>query len=210
VEKIPWYASHTLRALLVAFVSQVIIWLGITDVLPTENAALLVDGVLQVVAIVATGWAGYARAAKPTPPITNVALERTHDRIRSDYDQGGFVRPLMLALMIAIAAPAVVAVSGCQAIGLQQPQSFGERYAYALGQTTALRQAATDGLKAGALKAEDAEYVLTVTDRSRALLDAARGAFVAGDVQTAEGRLSLTVQVLTQLQAYLRSKGGVA
>ena len=117
---------------------------------------------------------------------------------------------LLLGALLAVGTVGVTVLPGCAAIGLQPAKSFEEGWAYALGQTTALRQAATDGLNAGTLTADDGEYVLKVTDQSRALLDAARAAHGAGDVETAEDRLALTTQILTQLQAYLRAKGGTS
>jgi hypothetical protein len=46
--------------------------------------------------------------------------------------------------------------------------------------------------------------VLKSTDSARELLDAAKVASGGGDIQTAEGRLALATNVLTELQAYLR------
>lgn len=108
----------------------------------------------------------------------------------------------------ASALVAIVLLAACTAIGVEPARSFSAGWAYAMGQTTAIRQAATDALEAGSLSVEDAEYALRVTDQSRALLEAARAAYASGDITTADGRLTLTTQVLTQLQAYLRSKGG--
>ena len=116
------------------------------------------------------------------------------------------MRKYIAAIWLALAAP-VIGLSGCEAIGLQKAQGFEEHLAYALGQTTAVRQSAAEGVRSGALSVKDAEYVLKVTDETRAVLDAARAAYTGGDVSTAEGRLALATSILTQLQAYLRAKG---
>lgn len=138
---------------------------------------------------------------------TTLTTQEKKDEVTN---QGGFVRASMLGLLLAIGAVGVVAVPGCAAIGLQSPQTFNERYAYAISQTTGLRQTAADALTAKQISVDDAEYVLKVTDESRALLNAARAALTAGDTSTAEGRLSLATNILAQLQAYLRTKGAHA
>lgn len=95
-------------------------------------------------------------------------------------------------------------IAGCAQLGLEAPQSFEERLAYAVTQNAAARQAAANALNAGDIGKADAEYVLKTTDSGRELLDAAKVASGAGDIKTAEGRLSLATNVLTELQAYLR------
>lgn len=107
----------------------------------------------------------------------------------------------------AIAAVYVLfLVAACASVGLQSATTFDERLAYAVSQNAAVRQAAANSLDAGEIKVEDAKFVLKTTDEARTLLDAAKVASGAGDVSTAEGRLSLAVSVLSQLQTYLRAK----
>lgn len=214
MEKIKWYESTTLRALLLAFVSQVIVWTGIAENLPDGAATLLVDGILQVVAIIATAYAAWARANRANPPITEKAAQKVEAMASTPpgKSQAGFTRMSFLSLlvvagMIALTVPVVVSMQGCAQFGMQQAKSFNENVAYALGQTTALRKAATDSLTFGQLTPDDAEYVLKLTDQSRALIDAAQLAYTGGDVATAEGRLQLVIGVLTQVQSYLNSKG---
>lgn len=215
MEKIEWYQSTTLRALLVAFVSQVVVWTGIAESLPEGGAVLAVDAFLQVVAIVATGYAAWARARRANPPITDAAVRKV-EALKAEPDQSkphsqsGFLRigfALVLLAIGSIGILPVLATSGCTAIGVQQPKTFNENLAYALAQNTALRESATLSLQAGQLTADDAEYVLTLTDRSRTLIDTARLAYDGGDLTTAEGRLQLVIGVLTQVQTYLNSKG---
>lgn len=219
MEKIKWYQSTTLRALLVALVSQVIVWAGIAENLPEGSAVMAVDALLQVIAIAATGYAAWARARRVNPPITEVAVRRVEEamhahssdspavRRQAGYVQVSFATVLMAIGMIGLMPSVAVMVSGCTAVGVQQPKTFNERLAYALAQNTALREAATVSLQAGQLSADDAEYVLELTDRSRTLIDTAQFAYDGGDLTTAEGRLQLVLGVLTQVQTYLNSKG---
>lgn len=97
-------------------------------------------------------------------------------------------------------------LSACSALGIVQPQSFDQRLAYAAGVNTAVRDASTSALDGGTISSADMEHVLKLNDQTRVLLDAARAASQAGDTETAEGRLLLATNILTQLQAYLRSK----
>lgn len=107
----------------------------------------------------------------------------------------------LFALYIAV----LLMLIGCASV--QQPQSLDQRIAYAYSVHTAVLDAAATGVESGSLSKADGAEVLTLADQSRAILDAARLAAGAGDVSTAEGRLALAVGVLTQLQAYLHSKG---
>jgi hypothetical protein len=101
---------------------------------------------------------------------------------------------------------AVVALLLGACAGLTQPQTFEQRLAYAYGSHTAVQEAAASSLDAGALHSSDAESLLDVADRARTLLDAARTAYRAGDVSTAEGRLELATALLTELQQYLHRR----
>lgn len=101
---------------------------------------------------------------------------------------------------------AYLLLAGCASIGLAPATTFDERLAYAVANNAAVRQAAANSLDAGEIQLQDAQYVLKTTDETRTLLDAAKSASGAGDIQTAEGRLSVAVNVLSTLQAYLRSK----
>lgn len=91
--------------------------------------------------------------------------------------------------------------------GLAPPRGFQDSLAYAHGAHTAVLEGAAASVTAGDLSPEDGEAILEVADQARALLDAARAAYALGDIETAEGRLALSTELLRQLQAYLRSKG---
>jgi len=93
---------------------------------------------------------------------------------------------------------------GCAAF--TTPKSFDEKLAYAYGTHTAVLNAAAVSVKTGDLSAEDGEYVLKISDQCRAILDAAKLASGTGDVNTAEGQLALAVNILTELQNYLRTR----
>jgi uncharacterized membrane protein len=109
----------------------------------------------------------------------------------------GFTAALYVAFLL---------LTGCAQIGLAPASSFDQRLAYAVSQNAAVRQAAANSLNAGEIEVADAQFVLKTTDEARTLLDAARLASGTGDVSTAEGRLSVAVTVLTNLQMYLRTR----
>lgn len=104
---IPFLDSQVIRALLVALV-------GMAGLIARKMGASfddafwneLIDAALLVIATGGSLWAGWARATKPTPPITQTAAEKTAERER----QGGFARlPMLLCLLIG----ALAAVAGC-------------------------------------------------------------------------------------------------
>jgi hypothetical protein len=207
MEQIKWYQSTTLRALLVALVSQVIVWTGVAEHLPDGAATLAVDALLQVIAIAATAYAAWSRANRPNPPISEAAVRKTEAMTTARTDQGGFIRPMMLAVLLAVSVPLALGVTGCASFGIQPARSFDQNLAYAYSSHTAVLEAASNALEAGSLTVEDAEAVLALADQSRVLLDSARLAAGAGDVTTAEGRLALATNVLQQLVAYLNARG---
>lgn len=106
----------------------------------------------------------------------------------------------------ALAALACMVAMGCTALGLQQPKTFRDDYAYAIGQTAALRTAAAQSLDARQISIKDAEYVLQLTDQSRAYLDTARQVYEAGQTLEGKQKLELATAVLLQLQSFLNSR----
>lgn len=114
----------------------------------------------------------------------------------------------MRRLFYAPAIALVVAIAGCTALGMAQPQTTKERLAYAYSAHTAIQNAAADALTAGEITSADGQAVLKLADESRTVLDAARVALNAGDTSTAEGRVALATSILTELQSYLRSRKG--
>lgn len=76
------------------------------------------------------------------------------------------------------------------------PQNFGERLAVAYATTTEVRQTATQALNTGRINAQTGRIVLQLTDRARALLDAAAD----GD----ERGLDLAIEILEELERYLQ------
>lgn len=109
-------------------------------------------------------------------------------------------------VLVALAIVVAVLLSGCASLGLAPATTFDERLAYAVSQNAAVRTAAANSLNAGDIQVDDARRVLKITDEVRTSLDAARLAFSAGDVSTAEGRLQLATAVLVELQKYLRAQ----
>ncbi len=96
---------------------------------------------------------------------------------------------------------------GCAQMGLAPAKSFDQNVAYGYSTLASVRISAAQALKTGVIEKDDAERVLALSDQARSGLDAARGAWVLGDTQTALGRLQLANSVLTQLAVFLQDKG---
>lgn len=77
MDKIPWYKSNTIRALIIAGVAQLVVFFKLTDALPTEAITANVDKILDLASVLATAWAAYARARQPTPPLSDAAVAKT-------------------------------------------------------------------------------------------------------------------------------------
>lgn len=106
--------SQVIRAALVALVGLIgliLSFFGVSEEAFGAKAAKLVDAALLVLTTGATLWAAYARATKPTPPITQVAAEATAARTKAE---GGYARvgSLSLLLVLGMAAALLPACTG--------------------------------------------------------------------------------------------------
>jgi hypothetical protein len=110
-------------------------------------------------------------------------------------------------LAVIVGLLLAMALGGCAGLGLESPKTFQDRLAYAYGTNTAVREASTSSLNARKLSSADVAYVKERNDEVRRVLDAARLASEAGDVETAEGRLAAALKILTEVQSYLRARG---
>jgi len=106
----------------------------------------------------------------------------------------------------ALYAIVLLMLVGCAQAGLQPAQNFEQSLAYGYASVTSARLSAANAVKAGTIKKEDAQEVLALTDQARTLLDGARAIRVS-DLKTAQAKLALATQVLTQLSAYLNARG---
>jgi hypothetical protein len=109
------------------------------------------------------------------------------------------------ALKLPFLTALFVLLASCSLFDIQ-PQNLSERLAIAYNLHTSVQESAANSLNAGDLSAEDGEQVLMLADESRVLLDATRVALSGGDTSTAEGKLNLSMSILSQLQLYIRSQ----
>lgn len=107
---------------------------------------------------------------------------------------------------LAILFPLLYLLTACASLGLAPAKTFDERWSYAQGQTTGLREASTRALDAKLITSGDMEYCIAVADRSTHMLTMARAAYNVGDISTAEGRLLLVSSILTDLETYLTQR----
>jgi len=136
--------SQVVRALLVAIAGLAGIiasYFGISEEVFNEQAVRIIDAACLIMTTGGAAWAMWARLYLPTPPLTDAAAAKTEDRIR----QGGFARPLMLAALLAVAAPVAIMLPGCA--GTQTAYRAAEtpdEYAFVLAEHYAalVRQAA--------------------------------------------------------------------
>lgn len=80
MKSIPLLDSQVIRAALLALVGLlglILSFFGVSEAAFGEHATRLVDALLLVITTGSVLWAGYARATKPTPPLTNTAAAKT-------------------------------------------------------------------------------------------------------------------------------------
>lgn len=103
--------SQVIRAALVALVGVIgliLSFFGVSEAVFSEKATRLIDALLLLLTACSVLYGAWARATKPTPPITDLAALKTADRVR----QGGFARPAMLSVL-AVAALGLLTLAGC-------------------------------------------------------------------------------------------------
>lgn len=105
---IPWYQSAIIRQQIVQMISAGLLLLGIsTEAFDVDQTVTMVfGGVTALVAI----WTLITRLRKPTPPITETAVERTVELAKK---QGGMARVALLCFALALAAPVAVITTAC-------------------------------------------------------------------------------------------------
>lgn len=122
LEKIAKLDAAVVRALLVAVVGligTILSFFGVDEAAFGEKGQRLVDGISTLLIAAGVFWAMYARINQPTPPLSDTAVAKTQQLLAQGKlqerksAQGGFARPLMLALLLAIAVPVVATSSGC-------------------------------------------------------------------------------------------------
>jgi len=118
-------------------------------------------------------------------------------------DLGYWILALAVAALLGFA---LVSLHGCQNLGLQSPRGLGDSIAYGYSTLAAVRNTAATELKADVITVAEAQDVQKQADQVRAVLDAAKTAYTAGDVTTAQGKLAVATSALTALQTYLQNK----
>lgn len=93
----------------------------------------IIDALLLIVTTGATMYAGYARATKATPPITQMAVDATAARVAEEKKQGGRSSISMLSALAGLSLMALMVMSaGCAALNPVSKANTLEQKAYAL------------------------------------------------------------------------------
>lgn len=100
---------------------------------------------------------------------------------------------------VTLAAFALVA---CAGLGLQAPESFNERLAYATSTTSAVYDSIAQGTRAGDISPDDAEDLIEITDRARNLIISARAIRDAGNEAEASRQLALALAIVSEVQRF--------
>jgi hypothetical protein len=110
------------------------------------------------------------------------------------------MKGLKFYLLVALAA----LVGACAT--LTAPRNLDDSIAYGYSQIAAARGTAAALLDRGAIGVAEAQRVQSQSDQARAALDTARIARGSGDIGNAENQLKLALDILLQLETYLKSQ----
>lgn len=101
----------------------------------------------------------------------------------------------------------LLVLTGCATLGTEQPKSFDDRAAYAVAVYTAVENTVTISIGNASMTSVEGSIIIKQAETGKALLDAARAAFNAGDAAGADSKLATALTVLNALQSYLNAQG---
>jgi hypothetical protein len=128
LEKIALLDSTVIRALVVALVGvvgMICSFFGVSEALfANDKIEKLADGIATLATLGGVLWAGWARATKPTPPLTQMAVDKTIEDVTTGKltgvtnpprRQGGFLRLGLAPVLAAVALAALLGggLAGC-------------------------------------------------------------------------------------------------
>jgi hypothetical protein len=99
----------------------------------------------------------------------------------------------------------LMALSACAQLGIPSPKTFDERLVAGYATNTAVRESATELLKAKKISSSDAQHVLDATRNARQGLDIAKQ-LKAQDPKSAEAKLKAVRLTIDAVNNYLKSK----
>lgn len=169
-----------------------------------ETAGTIITNALGFLTLVVTDQLNFASALGIGYAANSAAdLLRSGGRSASlSGKQGGFVRPLLLVLLLAVTVPIVFALQGCASLGIPAPKTFNERLAAGYVSATSVRTSARTLLNGAVITSSDAENLQKQADVAREGLDVAR---TLPSLQ-AEDKLQTTLLILQAAQSYLCGK----
>lgn len=100
---------------------------------------------------------------------------------------------------------AILLLTACQFLGLEQPRSFSDRLLVGYATVTSVRQSAETLLVAKAITVDEAVNVQQGADNARAGLDIA-AQVESVDPKAADARLQASMTILRALNAYLEGR----
>lgn len=115
------------------------------------------------------------------------------------------LRPLMLALLLALSVPAMSVLHGCSAIGVQPADTFGKQLIVANGLVESVAVTAETLYSAGKIGNDDAREIYRRAVEARSGIELARVVH-ATDPTQASNRLSAIILSLQAIDAVLRAK----
>jgi hypothetical protein len=97
-------------------------------------------------------------------------------------------------------------LAGCSLFGIEKPETFPQRLAYAYSTQTAVAQEIAAKTRSGVLSSADNQRFVAIIEDAKAVADGARDAMRGGDTATAEGKLRLAQNILVEVDQFLRSR----
>lgn len=217
LDKIAKLDSQVVRAMLVAIVGMVtslIAGFGLDTTELTTKSQAIIDGIGNALTAFGVAWGLWARINNPNPPLSDKAVVKTEQMVaqgklqttNAPHTQGGFARPLMLALLLAVAAPVVLVTQSACTTPAGQSISFEQRLKLTVDTHTAVTRTVTAALNSQLISSQDAEAYHKVAVAAREVIETAV-TLKDSDISTAEGQLQLANDLLIELQQYLTKRG---
>lgn len=226
LDKISKLDSGTIRGLIVATIPLLVLLaslFGIDEAVFKVQLEEYGEKIVALITLFGIAYAAYARAFKPSPPITDVAMKKTETRLDKEEEvrnkEGGYANVAALAFLATVL---MMLVAGCSVLGLQTKGGFNDRLAGGYSTVTAMYEVISARIDskvrvaemepdetrraelAKAIKA-DAQNLKDQVDEAKEGLDVVQ-TLRGVDFEVAEERLASTLKILEALQQYLEGR----
>lgn len=139
---IPWYRSPVYVGALTSILSQAMVLFGLSDLISAEQVGMIVNGGLELVALIAAVIALIARHRSQIQPITATKAGAAKANGAASSGSSAQLHPLTVLLGIALTFVMLSGLAGCATSAYRQAETLEQRAAALIGDFNIWQRAA--------------------------------------------------------------------